>query len=515
MMTGTMHVGADKLIVLNEDTAHNFATTADATQDNTDIGTGGDAPQHGTAVVNDNGSITYTPNGNYSGRDSFTYTTTGSGGDTQKVTVSVAVMPKSDAPVFVFDSDISTSEDQAVLLNLNLPTITDGNDGDGDNPERLGPISLTVPDGVQLLNGGGDVLTDVSGVITMSEADYQALKVNPVPQSHENFNVTVSMTEYEVDDGGNQLSGVSGMTTTVNIPVDVKAVTDPVDLQWDTAAVGNINSQDNVHSAAIDTTEGKLTVMLDEDSSVNLKNLLGSTFNDTDGSEHRWVEITGLPTGAKVGTQTVGADGKITLEMSDGATSLPDMDITPPKDFSGDMSTFTVTLYGQDRDSDSDGGTSDSPHLATQLSDSVTVDFQVRPVGGDVTATEVSTKEDTSTTFLDAISVTDTGTDGSEKITGIVIKDLPDGWVIKDTTGTAIFTGDGSTEYTVPSNAVEDESYKNYTVTPPAHSSKDLDMQVTVTTEDTQTVGGSSVSVSTGKLPIPVTPMVTERQTSL
>ncbi len=178
----------------------------------------------------------------------------------------------------------------------------DGNDGDGDNPERLGPISLTVPDGVQLLNGadvlitGGTVkifLSDAPGgyhtATAQSEADvvltteqYQALKVNPVPQSHENFNVTVSMTEYEVDDEGNQLSGVSGMTTTVNIPVDVKAVTDPVDLKIDG---GDHKTPDKAYD---------LTIHEDEEFKLGGDGgLLSASSDDTaDGSETGAVRIT-------------------------------------------------------------------------------------------------------------------------------------------------------------------------------------------------------------------------------
>jgi PKD repeat protein len=52
--------------------------------------TGVTAPANGTATVNENGAITYTPNGGFRGTDTFTYTLTdGTGTDTAVVTVSI------------------------------------------------------------------------------------------------------------------------------------------------------------------------------------------------------------------------------------------------------------------------------------------------------------------------------------------------------------------------------------------------------------------------------------------
>jgi hypothetical protein len=52
--------------------------------------TGVTAPANGTAAVNENGAVTYTPNAGFRGTDTFTYTLTdGSGTDTATVTVSI------------------------------------------------------------------------------------------------------------------------------------------------------------------------------------------------------------------------------------------------------------------------------------------------------------------------------------------------------------------------------------------------------------------------------------------
>ncbi|YCO05128.1 tandem-95 repeat protein [Vibrio sp. VNB-15] len=58
----------------------------------------GDGPTNGSVVVNDDGTITYTPNQDYNGTDSITYTVT-SGGVTETTTVSLNVTPVNDKPL--------------------------------------------------------------------------------------------------------------------------------------------------------------------------------------------------------------------------------------------------------------------------------------------------------------------------------------------------------------------------------------------------------------------------------
>ncbi|HCZ9681831.1 TPA: tandem-95 repeat protein, partial [Vibrio parahaemolyticus] len=83
-------------------------------------------PANGTVSVNPDGSVTYTPNDNYHGTDSFTYIVT-SGGVSESTTVSVDVTPENDAPVAKDDTAI-TDEDTPVTIDV-LPNDTDV-DGD-------------------------------------------------------------------------------------------------------------------------------------------------------------------------------------------------------------------------------------------------------------------------------------------------------------------------------------------------------------------------------------------------
>ena len=55
--------------------------------------TGTTTPAHGTAVVNANNTITYTPATGYTGPDSFTYSISDGRGGTASATVSITVSP--------------------------------------------------------------------------------------------------------------------------------------------------------------------------------------------------------------------------------------------------------------------------------------------------------------------------------------------------------------------------------------------------------------------------------------
>ena len=107
----------------------------------------------------------------------------------------------------------------------------------------------------------------------------------------------------------------------------------------------------------------------------------------------------------------------------------------PANNFSGDLNGITVTLRATDTDSRFDRAT------ASPQTDSVTLNLHVNPVAGDVTVANVSTPEDTAVKFLQGVALTDTDT--SESITGIVVKNVPTGWVLKDDAGTVVFTGNG------------------------------------------------------------------------
>ncbi|HCM0596996.1 TPA: tandem-95 repeat protein, partial [Vibrio parahaemolyticus] len=140
-------------------------------------------PANGTVSVNPDGSVTYTPNDNYHGEDTFTYIVT-SGGVSESAIVEVNVTPVNDAPV-AKDDIATTQEDTAVTIDV-LP-----NDSDVDG-DKLSIQSATVPEA----QGKVEI---VDGKLVFTPA--------------ENFNGHAEII-YTVTDG--QLADEAKVTVTVN-----------------------------------------------------------------------------------------------------------------------------------------------------------------------------------------------------------------------------------------------------------------------------------------------------------
>lgn len=461
----------------------------------------------GTIVLKADGSYVFTPNEHYSGDvPPITYVVqepsggdTGEDGLTATAELQFTINPVADAPGLVDPADPVTPEDTAIALGLTAPVVTDridhnGPAGEGDNPELLGPITLTgIPAGVQLLDGAGNVLvTSNGGPITivlsnpeagnghisgatglsMTKEQFESLQVNPVAHDGNNFTVTVSVNSYEVDNAGNPLPGIDPAATTVDVLVDVQAVTDPVTLEFEDGTA-------------------ERTVSMNEDAKFDLTSQLKAAFEDLDGSEQREIVIGGLPAGSSVfvnGTAiAVGSDGSFTVPatgQTGGIGSFPKIEIRPPAHFSGDIDDITVTLNAKDTDGD-------SSHATSVESDSVTLNLQVGAVAGDVSVGGVTGKEDTAIKFLANVKLLDL--DGSETITGLVIKGVPADWVVKDAGGNVVLP-DADGNYALPAGSFQtDEAgnltlYKDWTVTPPAHSSKDDTFTLNIQTTDVDPV---------------------------
>ncbi|EMR9624099.1 tandem-95 repeat protein, partial [Vibrio parahaemolyticus] len=190
-------------------------------------------PANGTVSVNPDGSVTYTPNDNYVGKDTFTYVVT-SGGVSESTTVNVDVTPVNDAPVAKDDTAI-TDEDTPVTIDV-LPNDTDI---DGD---KLSIQSATVPEA----QGKVEI---VDGKLVFTPA--------------ENFNGDAEIT-YTVTDG--QLTDEAKVTVTVNPVNDAPTIkVDAVEGITENA-VSTDTLVATLEVADTDTPEDQLTVSLENNS---------------------------------------------------------------------------------------------------------------------------------------------------------------------------------------------------------------------------------------------------------
>ena len=517
----------------SNDGANTFNTTADATINNSTVTS---SPTYGSVTINPDGTITYVPSSNYSGEDTFTYTTLESTGNLATTVVSVTVNPLSDVPVFtVDDATVNTEEDTAVALGLNAPVVTDNVDMStciGDNPELLSLITLTgIPEGATLIIGEdglsaavnyastGEAVTvfisdgtHINGVeteadVVMTQAQFEALQVLPAENDHTNFTVEASVTSYEVDASGEPIDGVIGAENSTEVLVYVKAVTDDAELLFNGEDASSIN---NVENVTYDSQDKAANVTVKEDTNFILNDILEASFTDLDGSEVRSITIENT-TGEVIfvsGKALASGDSRTINSKSDEAGQTGDIDsfrditIRADNNFSGDLDGINITINAQDYDADGFNDNNVGKNKAGVAEDdkgnnSVTLNLHVEPVADKATISDVSTEEDTAVKFLDSIAVTDT--DNSESITGVVIKALPDGWVITDSEGQVVFTGNGSSDYTLSDDAFSEDSaldFRDYTVTPPAHSSTDTTLTIEVETTDSQMVNGNDLEVS-------------------
>lgn len=125
-------------ITTNEDTP--VVGTLSATDADNDVLTyaiGANTPNHGTVVIAPNGTFTYTPDANYNGTDTFSFTANDGTTNSAPATVTITITGVNDAPVVVDGSNTQAHDTQ---FSGSLSPL--GTDVDGDS---LTYIAVTQP----------------------------------------------------------------------------------------------------------------------------------------------------------------------------------------------------------------------------------------------------------------------------------------------------------------------------------------------------------------------------------
>ena len=135
-----------------EDTPVTFPVLGNDTDPNGDPLTivGVPTATNGTVVVNPDGTLTYTPNPDYNGPDTITYTVEDPDGNQSTTTVAVTVTPVNDAPDAV-DDDVETPYQTPITIAVL------GNDTDPDSDPLTVTSVGTSPDGTVAINPDGTV----------------------------------------------------------------------------------------------------------------------------------------------------------------------------------------------------------------------------------------------------------------------------------------------------------------------------------------------------------------------
>ncbi|MFL5459008.1 MAG: cadherin-like domain-containing protein, partial [Myxococcales bacterium] len=147
------------------------------------------APRLGTAVVNADGTVTYTSNLDANGTDSFTYQVTVGTAVTNIANVALNITPVNDAPVAVDDTNLNVNVNVATVL----PSLI-ANDTDVDgNLDVVAATQFTQP-----TPAGASITTDAAGNVTFTATTAG----------------TYTFTYHAVDAGG--LVSANAATVTVN-----------------------------------------------------------------------------------------------------------------------------------------------------------------------------------------------------------------------------------------------------------------------------------------------------------
>ncbi len=200
--------------------------------------------QGGIITLAADGAFTYTPDANFSGTDTYTYTVT-DGQDTTNATATFTVNPVNDAPVGS-DATLVLSEDGLHVFSVGDFGFSDPGDGDG-------LLSVTI----DTLPSSGDGVLELGGVAVTAGQQIAATAIangdlSFVPVGDVNGTGLGSFTFTVHDDGGTANGGSDTDASANTIAFNITSVNDapvgvddgPVDVDENTPVSGNVLSND-------------------------------------------------------------------------------------------------------------------------------------------------------------------------------------------------------------------------------------------------------------------------------
>ncbi|MGR5499029.1 tandem-95 repeat protein, partial [Vibrio diabolicus] len=419
-------------------------------------------PTNGTVSVNPDGSVTYTPNDNYHGADSFTYIVT-SGGVSESTTVNVDVTPVNDAPVAKDDTAV-TDEDTPVTIDV-LPNDTDI---DGDKlsiqsasvPEEQGKVEIVdgklvfIP--AENFHGDAEITYTVTDGSLTDQATVKvtvnAVNDTPVIESSiadqtlaEDFTpytIDLNTAFSDVDNVDGELSfSVSG-NSNVNVSIENGIATISPTADWNGSETLTFTATDLSGESVSQTVNFTVAPVADivadsatvvEDTPTIIKVLGNDTFEGTDK-----VVSLGADKGPENGTVIVNNDGTITY--------------TPDDNYVGkDTFTYVVTSGG--------------------VSESTTVEVNVTPVNDAPVAKDDTAITDEDTPVTIDVLLNDSDVDGDKL--SIESASVPkEQGTVEVVDGKLVFTpgenfnGDAEITYTITDGVLTDQAKVTVTVNP-------------------------------------------------
>ncbi|WP_203653028.1 CshA/CshB family fibrillar adhesin-related protein [Demequina activiva] len=415
-------------------------------------------PSDGTAVINVDDTVLYTPDTDFSGTDTFTYTVEDAEGQQVTATVTVTVTPTALDDVDATDVDTAVSRDAAAGVLSN------------DAGSDLTVVSFSAVDaasGSLAINGDGSyTFTPASGFSGVVESTYVARDGSGQETT---ATLTIVVAAGAVDDAG---TTPANTTLTVDDAAGVLAN----DVGSDLEVIG---------FGAIDSAEGSLTIAADGSyvfvPATGTSGVVSSQYTARDSSGFEataTLTITVTPTAADDAASTsVDTPVDIDARGGDVGTSLDVVSVTQPAD-------GVVTING-------DGTVEYEPNPGYSGIDVFTytvedADGQQATATVTVTVTPVAADDAASTLAGTAVDIDVEGNDAGTTLTVVDVSDPTDGSVTDNGDGTVTYTPDagfsGTDTFTY---TVEDADGQEATAT------------VTVTVTPVATDDAASTAVNT------------------
>ncbi|MEO0370153.1 MAG: Ig-like domain-containing protein, partial [Pseudomonadota bacterium] len=212
-------------------------------------------PDNGTVALSNDGTFVYTPNTDFNGEDSFTYTVSDGAGGSTTATVTVTVDPVNDAPVLTTAVDITAIEDGGVISGTVAGSFIDA-DGDTLTYSVVPSVPSAIPadqqgsDPSAIARGPGPF----GGTVTMTSDG------NFTYEPFQDFDGTDSFT-YIIDDGnGGIVQGTVSVTVT---GVNDAPVAEDVSIELDED--GSFSGNLALSASDIDNTDEELTFSTGDD----------------------------------------------------------------------------------------------------------------------------------------------------------------------------------------------------------------------------------------------------------
>ena len=413
-------------------------------------------PSHGALTLNADGSLSYTPEANFNGADSFTYMVNDGSADSEAATVTINVTAVNDGPVAVNDA---YTMDEDTTLTLAAPGIL-GNDTDPDGDTLSASLVSGPSHGTLTLNADGSV--------------------SYTPEV--NFNGTDSFT-YLASDGSLESAAAT-------VTIDVGGIEDPP------LAVNDEYTTDEDVPLAVDVATGLLANDSDPDSSSLTVSLVsgpvnGSVTLNPDGS-FNYVPNADFH-GVDGFSYTV-SDGTLESDVATvtlNVTSVDDAPVAQNDAYSTDEeTTLTVDAAGvlandSDVDGDplsaalvsgpshgtltlnADGSFSYTPEADFSGEDSFVYKAEAGSLSGEATVTiSVNSLNDAPVGVADEYTVDEDGILNVDAADGVLTNDTdPDGDTLSavlvsgPTSGTMTLNGDGSFDYAPGANFNGSDSF--------------------------------------------------------